>query len=118
MDECNGRLIFASNWGCVTSQGAKIAPADIDCSGGIDCAWCGSLGWREPVCAITGCTSKDSTGTEPKPRRSTQNPQHERHSVGWTRTERHHDSANIIGDWSQVFSRGKNIPAARSFSLA
>ena len=108
--------MFASNWGCVTSQGAKTASAGTDCSGDIDRAGRSSPGWREPVCAITRRTSKDSAGTDPQSRRAAQNSQHERYPVGRTRTQRHHDSTNLLRR-PQGFPAGKNIPAARSFPL-
>jgi hypothetical protein len=114
--------MFASNWDCVTSESAKAAPAGGDCSRGIDCARRSSLAWREPVCAITRRTSKDSAGTYTHPRRAAQNSQHERHPVGRTRTEWHHDCANVVRTagapsgrpciGSQGFSSGKNLPAA------
>src|SRR5262249_34958844 len=96
-------LMFASNWRCVTSQDAKAASADGDCSGGIDWARRGSLAWREPVCAITRRTSKDSAGTDTHSRGAAQDSQHECYAVGRTRTEWHHDSANLV-HWSEVFS--------------
>src|SRR6185295_19486414 len=76
----SGALVFASNWGCVTSEGAKIPPAGSDRSGGIDWTRCGGFAWRESVCAITRGTRKDSAGTESQPWRSAQNSQHEHHS--------------------------------------
>src|SRR5262249_39325176 len=73
--------------------------------------------WRQSVCAITRRTSKDSAGTDTQPRCAAQNSQHERYSVGWTGTKRHHDSANL-SDLLKTFSRGKNFSAAGSFPFA
>src|SRR3954451_13966963 len=116
--------MFASNWDCVTSESAKAAPAGGDCSRGIDCARRSSLAWREPVCAITRRTSKDSAGTYTHPRRAAQNSPYERHPVGRTRTEWHHDCADLLRGggpaWgepcvgSEGVSAGRNFPAACS----
>src|SRR5262245_17286611 len=79
----SGALVFASNCGCVTSGSAKIPPAGSDRSGGIDWTGCGGFARSESVCAITRGTSKDSAGAESQPRRSAENSEYERNSVGW-----------------------------------
>ena len=106
-------MVFSSNWGCVTSYSAKIAPDYDNCFRGGDWARRRSLARREPVCAIARRTSKDSTGTKPAPRHPARNSQHERDSVGRTSAQRHYNPANLLSG-PETFPRSKNIPASRS----
>src|SRR6266568_4787495 len=88
-------LIFSSNWGCVTSPGAKVATNCVDCLWSRDCARRDRLNRRELVCAIASHTSEDSAGTESTAWYRVANSQHQRDPVGGTRTEWHYDCAAV-----------------------